>query len=94
MKASLNQIVGYVQPPAKPGDSPKIIKAKLIKHHQGDVARLDFSEGTPGTDSFKEKHAIADYDETKKGENTWHLLDEQPEAPGAASARKTAAASA
>lgn len=93
MKASLNQIVGYVQPPAKPGDSSKIIKARLIKHHQGDVARLDFSEGTPGTDGFKEKHAIADYNDDKVTENTWHLLEPEP-APGSPSARKPAAASA
>jgi len=93
MRPSTNQVVGYVAPPAKPGESPSIKKGVVIEvlNDGADTARIDLTpRNEKGEAADPEKAplghhiAIAAFNADKKTPNTWHVLAEataQPAAP-------------
>jgi hypothetical protein len=74
----IGQIVGYVTPATKTEKS-KIVDATVIDVYADGEVALDYSDGTPGTENYKERRAInAVFNDDKKTENTWF---EKPAAP-------------
>lgn len=90
MKPIIGQTVGYVTPTTKNGPS-KIVDATVVDVYNDGEVLLDYSDGTPGTDNYNERRAIAAFNSDKATENTWH---EKSSAPAAPASKKTAAASA
>lgn len=85
----IGQIVGYVTPAMKYEPS-KIVDAKVIDVFPADgEVHLDYSEGTPGAENYKERRAIAAFNSDKATENTWH--EKQPDAAPVSAAPKRVA---
>jgi 4-alpha-glucanotransferase len=82
---SINQVVGYVAPPAKPGEPTTIKKGLVLETYADHSAKLDLTprnaDFTAAADEEKEPlghHiAFARFDSHKKRENSWHFLAEE-----------------
>jgi hypothetical protein len=82
IRPSVNQVVGYVAPPAKLGDSPSIKKGVVTEvfNDEANTARIDISDpnNKDKDGNVRIAHAIATFNDDKKTENTWHVLEETP----------------
>jgi len=88
MKPNINQVVGYVAPPARPGEPTTIKKGVVLEAYDDGSARLDLTErneqGQPAKEGESLGHHIAanaSFDAGKKRENSWHVLADEPQ-PG------------
>ncbi len=67
------------------GDNPiqtETRDGKIIEVISTETARIDISTGEPGTDDYKEHHAIAEYSADRKP-GTFHFADDpEPTAAG------------
>jgi hypothetical protein len=92
------QVVGYVAPPARRGGQTTIKNGVVMETFDDSTARIDVTEinsdGSPKNSKQSAGHhtALAAYNEDKKTENTFHLLDVEPASaptiqPAAASAK-------
>ena len=89
-KVLINQVVGYVAPPAKPGEGVSLKKGFVMEVYTDGTAKLDI---TPRNDDGKavdpenaplgHHTAIATFNKDKETENTFHLLDDETAAPAA-----------
>lgn len=79
----IDQVVGYVAPPAQRGGSTSIKKAVVLEAFDDGTARLDTTARTEDGSAAANRGealghhiALAAYNEDKKTENTFHLLNE------------------
>jgi hypothetical protein len=87
----IGQIVGYVTPTTKTEKS-KIVDAKVIDVFSDGEIVLDYSDGTPGADNYKERRAIATFNDDKQTENSWFQRDAGPGSAASPAAKKAPAA--
>jgi hypothetical protein len=84
MKPPINQVVGYVAPPAKPGEAPSIKKGVVMMAYndEADTAQIDLTPRNAGGAAADPENApighhtaLAAFNADKKTENTWHPLE-------------------